>query len=358
MTLTRASALLLLAAPFLPAQRRLSIQDLVKFVQSSIQLKHPDRQVAQFLKQIKLDYQLEERIIEDLQGLGAGPQTLARLKELRAESLNLPLPPAEVKQAAAAPLAGPTSVEREKILAMVAEQAREYTRSLPDFICVQVTRRYFDPTGAESWNLADTITTRLSFVEGREEYKVVSINNRPVIGKSIEDIGGSTSTGEFGTMLKEIFDPYTQTRFEWERWGTLRGRRMHVFRYRVRQDRSKYSIVWDRREQIIAGYSGLLYTDRETNSIMRIVMDAENIPASFPVQETKTILDYDYQPIAEKEFLVPLRAEVRSRSGRLITRNIVEFRLYQKFGVETEILVDETLVPLSEDKFKEQPTKP
>src|SRR5204863_9529123 len=46
------------------------------------------------------------------------------------------------------------------------------------------------------------------------------------------------SAGEFGSMMKKIFEPETQTRFAWERWATLRGRRTHVDRKSTRLNSS------------------------------------------------------------------------------------------------------------------------
>lgn len=350
----RALLLLLASLPLLAQARRMSVEDLVKFVKSAVQLKQQDKQVASYIERIKLDYQLEERVIEDLQGLGAGPRTVAALKQLRADSLNLPQPPAPVAKAIVAPLAGPSSIEQERILDRVREQALQYTKSLPDFICVQVTRRYFDPAGAESWNLMDTVITRLSFFEGKENYKVVSVNNRPV-DLDWEKLGGTTSSGEFGSLLYEIFAPKSQAEIRWERWATLRGRRMHVFAYKLDVDKSPFSIRYVN-QSTASGSKGLLYCDRETNEIMRIVQEADGIEPGFPIQAVKRVLDYDYQEIANNTYLVPLRADIRSRAGKELTRNAVEFRLYQKFGVETDVIIPDTLDELPEDK--EQPAAP
>ena len=65
------------------------------------------------------------------------------------------------------------------ILAEITESARNYTKGLPNFICLQVTRRYGDNSGLEKFRLIDTIAERLSYNEQKEDYKVVSINGIP-----------------------------------------------------------------------------------------------------------------------------------------------------------------------------------
>jgi hypothetical protein len=54
--------------------------------------------------------------------------------------------------------------------------------------------------------------------------------------------------------------------------------------------------------------------------------------------------------------MLPLKAVVRMRHDRYLTKNEIEFRLYRKFSAEAEIKFDTiTPDPLPEDK--EQPPK-
>jgi hypothetical protein len=158
-------------------------------------------------------------------------------------------------------------------------------------------------------------------------------------------------------MLREVFEPGTETEFWWERWAKLRGRVVHVFGYRVRQARSKWHIVWQRELDFVPGYKGLIYIDKDVPVIYRITLDAETLPPSFPIQEAKTQLDYEYTDISGNEFLLPLRAEMRMREGRFLVRNNVEFRNYRKFGAEATITYD---IPeeLSGDAMKEESVQP
>ncbi len=346
-----------LCAGLLPAQVKLTVEQIFTFIRSSIQLKHEDRRVADYLKKVQLSQRLDERTIEELQGMGAGPRTVEALRALAAGSSGLPAPaPAVAKPEAAPAIPPPSAEEQERVLGEARDYALNYTRRLPDFLCVQVTRRYIDPSGLEFWQRQDVITERLSYSDGHEKYDVILINGQPVTHIKHEQLGGATSSGEFGSMLKEIFEPETGTEFGWERWATLRKRRMHVYAYRVPQSRSKYRITYANRDSIITGYRGLLYIDRDTNQVMRILLQAENLPPSFPIQQVALDLNYDYTDISGQKFLLPLKAELRSREGRLLVRNEVEFRMYRKFGTETSITFEPE--PIPEEATKEQPPAP
>lgn len=338
------------------AQRQMSVAQLANFIRSSVQMKNDDRQVADFLRNVKLTSRLDEGTIEDLQGMGAGPRTVAALKVLAAASASLgaPPPPPPPKPAPP-PIPAPDSIEQKRVLTEITDNALNYSKNLPNFLCTQVTRRHADNSGMETYRLLDTIQERLSYVDHKEDYQVVLINNRPVQNVSHQQLGGATSSGEFGSILFEIFSPESETQFEWERWATLRGRRMHVFNFRVPQNRSKYSIYHrDSGRQIIAGYHGLIYADRDSGMVMRIKLDCDSIPPDYPIQQVSLDLNYDFIKISDQEFVLPLKADLRSREGKFLVWNEVEFHLYRKFGSEATITFD-PVDAISDDQLKEQP---
>jgi hypothetical protein len=341
---------LLVCSAVWAAEMKMSVEQLRTFLKSSRQLNHPDRQVADFLRQVKLTERLDERTVEDLQGLGAGPKTVSALKSLSEASTGLPEAARPKVAAAPAPIPPPPDEEQGQILKDVTEYAMDYAKRLPNFICTQVTRRYMDPTGLEFFRLQDTITAKLTFFEQKEDYQVVLINNR-YVDTSLDRLGGATSTGEFGSMLKEVFDPASRTQFAWLRWATLRGKRMHVYQYRVAQANSKWSIVWEKSARVVPGYRGEIFVDRETLAIMRLTLEAEDIPFSFPIQQARTVLDYDWQEIAGQQYVVPLRASITMRASKLLSRNDVEFRAYKRFGAEAKITL--TPDPLPESQVNE-----
>ena len=338
------------------AQTKLTEEQLAGFVRSSIQLGHQDKKIAEFLRKSTLAERLQERTIVELEAAGAGPKTLEALRALQEASKHLPAASRPAPPPAPSAIPSPPATEWKRVLAEVSEYARNYTRRLPDFICTQVTRRYVDPTGMEFWQRQDVVTARLSYFDQKEDYKTILVNG-VMTDKPMDALGGATSTGEFGSMMKEIFDTETQADFRFERWATLRGKRAYVFSYRVAQPRSKWSIDYRRTLQITPAYRGLIYVDRDTLMVMRITLDAEDIPPSFPIQQASSVLDYDYVTISDHEYMVPLKAVMRLREGKLLAKNEVEFRMYRKFAAEATITFD-TPEPLPEEKTTEQPPKP
>jgi hypothetical protein len=344
-----AAALLLSVAA---CAQTISLDQLRSFIETSMKQKLTDKQVANYLKTVKLSQRLNDRTIEDWLALGIGPRTRAALDALRDESKDLAsarfVPPP-------APEPPPNSEEQGKIIDEAREYAVNYTKNLPNFLCTQVTRRKAAPAnrvdneGEPSWQTMDTLTIRLSYFEQKEDYKLIMVNNQMTTQK-YESLGGATSTGEFGSMLHEIFSPSTEARFEWDHWGTLRGRKMMVFRYQVEQAHSQWGLDYERKQHVYPGYHGLVYIDNDLHVIKRLTLEAENIPPGFPIRAAETILDYDFEDISGHDYLLPLKSQSNMSADGVLTRNDIEFRLYRKYSAEAEIKYDITPDPLPADQ--------
>lgn len=356
----RVVCVLFLIATIAFAQRAFTVAELTTFIKNTLKQRQDDKLVADYLlKHFKMKEHLEDKTVEELQGLGAGPRTTAALRKLSQESAGLPAapPPAPVQVAPApAPIPPPTSEEQAEILDQIRAYALNYSNNLPNFLCTQVTRRNIDPTGTgDHWRQVDTIQEQLSFFDHREKYVVVAVNGTMVANRDHEKLGGATSSGEFGSMLYDIFNPSTQTEFEWERWTTWHGRRTYVFSFMVRQDRSRYDIYHQPSDRhVVAAYRGSVYADMVTKNVMRIRMQCVDLPADFPIQDASQDLQYEIAKIADQPFLLPARSELDSRESRYLVKNVTTYHLYHKFETTDKITFEE----VTEDKPKEDPEKP
>jgi hypothetical protein len=352
MAKVRVLCLLALAAAAGMAQVRRSVEDLTGFVRQAIEQKASDKQVAAAVESIRLKYRLDASVVAELQRAGAGPKTVAALRHLSEISASLPPEPLHVTAVEFPP---PSADQQKNILAEVRENSLNYTDNLPNYLCTQVTKRRVDPSGSGNWRVADTILEHLTFFDHKESYKVIMVNDSPVT-KPLEhnQLGGATSSGEFGSILHSIFAPEIGTEFGWARWATLRKQRTMVFSfhtgvpmYSIRHQESK--------REITTRTHGEVLVDATTHMVMRISMETEGIPADFPIQSVSVLLDYDFGEISGKQYLLPLHSSVRSREGRMAAWNEVSYVSYRKFGTESNITFDSTDIP--EDKLKETPVK-
>jgi hypothetical protein len=339
----------------------LTLDQLMKFLTSSVELKMTDSDVAKFLVKTRLSERLDDVTIEKLLASGIGPKTLNALRTLRDQSESL----ATAKPVAAEPKVhlppAPNAVEQAAIMDEVREYALNYSKSLPNYLVTQVVRRYQAGAGARyarssepSWVQVDLLTIRLSYFDQKEEYKLIMHNNNPT-QEDFKNVGGATSTGEFGSMLRDIFEPRTHARFAWDGWARLRDQLVMAFSYSVEQANSQWGIEYEKKDHIVPAYSGRILLDKDTHVVLRVTLNADNIPATFPVRMATTILDYDYTDISGHQFLLPLKSETQMSADGVLSRNDTEFRLYRKYSAEAEIKYDITPEPLPADQTKETP---
>lgn len=364
-------------------QIEMNVDQLGQFVRSELALKqHTDKQIAAYLKKVKLTEKLPDKAIQDLEAQGAGPKTMAVLQELETQTASKKTPSADttfspgtapessgqqsapsVSMGVHQPIPPPNSVRQQEILDEIRQYAMNYTANLPNFVCLQVTRRYVDPNSTGSLHLIDTINTQLSYNQGSEQYRVVSVNGK-LMNIGMEDVGskvgGSISTGEFGSLMRSLFDTRSAAEFNWDHWGTLRGKRVAVFNYSIDSGHSDYHITYDNAQQIITAYRGLVYADEYTGVVSRITFEAVNIPKSFPVNAASERLDYDEVTINGNPYMCPLTAKVNMAAGLQKTQNDIEFRLYRKFGTESNVTYGALVnapAPLPENQTQEQPAE-
>jgi len=330
------------------AQRAITVNELVSFIKDSIHRKQDDRLLADYLlKRMKMKERLDDKTVEVLEGLGAGPRTVSALHKLSKESANLataaPAPPPPIASAAPPPPAPPSSQEQESILDEIRTNAINYSNNLPNFLCTQVTRRTADPTGTgEHWHQLDTIQEQLSFFDHHEKYVVTMVNGAPVTNRDHEKLGGATSEGEFGSMLYDIFNPETAADFHWEKWATWRGHRMHVYSFEVSRERSRYDIYHGPSDRhVVSAYKGLIYADAATKNVMRILMECVNLPLDFPIQAVTQELVYEIAKISDQPFLLPEKSELNSKENRYLVKNVISYHLYRKFSTDEKIIYDE-----------------
>ncbi len=236
----------------------------------------------------------------------------------------------------------PDLAEQKKILADASDYAFHHEQNLPNFLCTQTTRRFQDFSGSvqngqEDWRPLDIIVERLTYFEHREDYKVIEINGVPS-SREHSKLGGASSSGEFGSVMKAIFTPETDADFTWQTWFMLRGRRMHVYAYQVPVAKSDYHVmVPEQSKDLVTGYHGLVFIDDGKHFVHRITLHADGIPAGYPVQDISLMLDYEFTHIGDADYLLPLNFELRSRQGNARIKNDVDYDDYRKFTADSSV---------------------
>jgi hypothetical protein len=251
-----------------------------------------------------------------------------------------------------AALAQTPAPQPDRMLSSARSWALQYARTLPDFFCDEFIRRYWMDTDVQ----IDTLTVQLGFSQQKPMYRLVARNNRPT-QQTIESLNGAFSSGEFGSALFLAFDSASAAVFQPEPPERIRRRRVAVYSFAVPHASSRYRLQYGTQDTVVA-YHGRVYIDPESGRVLRLTMDVDP-PPDFPIQKTSTILDYDWRDIGGTQYLLPVRADVRTveriqQPGRPLEglsraplrerlmryHNIVEFRDYHKYAIESKLAFD------------------
>jgi hypothetical protein len=230
---------------------------------------------------------------------------------------------------------------RMPILEQARRHAAEFAEELPNFIVTQLVSRYVRTPENKDWQLEDRLEIELTYRSGKgEEFKLLRVNGKPAV-QSYVDIGGSTSTGEFGSMLNALFSPASKAEFKEIKRETFHGRPTVVYDFKIKKANSSSTISEAQsKKSIVAGYSGTIWIDTESARALRIEEAHDDIPAGFPVSLSENAVEYDWITIGGERYLLPVRAEVLLGLDvqKVYTRNVIEFSGYRKF--EAKIKVD------------------
>jgi len=352
-------------------QQSMTVEKLVSFVKSQLQFikekKGTDKELAKTLATIKLTEKLDSGVIEELQALGLGENSLRALQKLREQSQALAAPNLKF-MLPDEPEPPPTSLEQGAILDAVREYVAHYDSTLPDYICTEMEMRSIAPKpgthgtrpGSDpSYQAQDTITSSITYFDRHEKKKAILQGSRPLTTE-YTSLGGTTSEGDFGERLHSLFDPASEARFEWDHWATLRHRPTVVFSYHVEQSRSQLTVsVKDEHSEahMAPAYHGLVWIDVETRAVTKLAIHAEAFPPGFPVESVEETLDYRYTDIAGQQFLLPYYAEIVMNVADMLSKNDLAFLFYKKYSADSAISYDvpADTSPIPADQLKESP---
>ncbi len=246
--------------------------------------------------------------------------------------------------------------ETDEIITKARTKTLEAVEEMPDFVVKQQIQRSEAYAGTGNFRNLDRLVVAVSYrASGQEEYKVLSLNgaiqNDPQPKGSYEEAGGTSSTGEFVTVLATVFKPESETRFQYVDSDVIRGRKTFMVDFDIEKDKAKQQIVSSGATTVstIAGMRGRIWIDSENFRILRIDSEATQIPETFPVRSAKRLIDYDWTVIAGEKYLLPLISDVRltHRESKAVyeTRNLIRFKDYQKYGTDVTVVEEDNAPP-------------
>jgi VWFA-related protein len=232
----------------------------------------------------------------------------------------------------------PSADEMRQLISDTRDRALHYVESLPNFLCIEVTNRSYDPNSSGRWKLRDTVMELLRYSDKSETRTMIEIDGKPA-STAREGMRGTFSSGELGGVLRAVFSEKAKADFEWRETDTQGSNAVQVFNYHVEPKNSEFSVVGMNNLQVMVGFHGQVYIDAAAHNVRRITLIADEMPKDFPTHYTSIGVDYDYVSINDHDYLMPISAQLRLKQGRHeAVMNNIEFRNYRRFGSSMRIV--------------------
>jgi hypothetical protein len=239
--------------------------------------------------------------------------------------------------------AQPTMPEApQRALKTVTEFAHGYMDRLPNFTCTRTTRHLVASSVTKDWHLEATTAYELSYYERDEHYKLLSVDGVPrtkIPGKAKSE-GWIEMSGNFGWILRQLFDSRVHPHFEYQGMDSLNGKSVMVFSFRVSLAESRATsttcssfLLFSTCKEVVYAFHGSLFIDEQSRDIVRILNVPDNLPDNY-LQGPATV-DYARITVAGAEYLLPVSDRIETDRGKTLFRNDSTYSEYRKFTSES-----------------------
>jgi hypothetical protein len=177
---------------------------------------------------------------------------------------------------------------------------------LHDFVCTQTVDRYNRASADKRWDKIDTLQFDTAFVGDRELYALAGsqrFDSRPLAAFIAR---GAISNGQLALLARDVFVTSTAS-FTYRGETEQTGRPVYEFGYDVPASDSSYHLRVGSTDAVTA-FQGVFWIDRETLDLIRLEVQAYDIPDSLGLAEADTALDYSRVNIDGIDALLPRAA--------------------------------------------------
>jgi VWFA-related protein len=360
------------------AVKTVTLEQLQQTLQAAQTAHQSDDATAQQLSDFRLSARLVGNTLQHGIAVSPGPKTTQALHIIADASAFLD-PPSDQTQNKPAP----GGTEQSAIFAQTLHYAVHVVPTLPNFVATRVTEHYVDSMrGLESQEsqqrgglfLLGIHSAPISYRDGREtddpSLRTTSAHpdkkKHPGQPGNADPIGGLTSWGEFGPILKVVLGDSIKGKLTWARWQLEDSKPVAVFRFEVDRSTSHYGLSYccETSTESTAGafvqtkhpvtlrqigYHGFLEVDPEAGTILRITIEADLHPEDLILQASMMI-EYAPVKIADATYYCPTHSVSSSVSltqieshgelhpARRMLLNDVEFVDYHRFGSESTLI--------------------
>jgi hypothetical protein len=274
----------------------------------------PDAEVARQLSGLELTQKMSSAELKSLEQSVPGTESRWALVALADASEFLS--PAAADVLSQAP---PDLSEQRRMIALVVEYVGKTVPKLPDFYATRTTILFeglenWSPATARfhndsSWRQVGGSAVVVAYRDGKEVVDPREWGEHP----SHPEGPGMRIRGTFGPILSVVIFDAADGEMTWDRWERGSAGTLAVFRYRVPQERSHYSVGFrgrssdERDAEQATGYHGEAAIDPASGTILFLTVQAD-LPLGSPVLRSDIMVEYGPVEIGSKTYTCPVRS--------------------------------------------------
>jgi hypothetical protein len=227
--------------------------------------------------------------------------------------------------------------QQDPLIREAASAALDFTRTLPNYVCQEAVTHY--GPGASNLPAHGTVaptrpiesTAEVVYEDGKEDYRNITVGGKPSKDAIV------WSTGEFGTILVNLFKAGAAAQFRYLKDSRTGGFAAREYEFKVTHENSHWEVKFGPRSYT-PGYTGKVWIDPATARVLRIEMAARDFPVDFGADRVELSTDYGYVRLGGAEpYLLPVHSENVLCRQADCARNVIDFRNYKKFEGQSTI---------------------
>lgn len=216
---------------------------------------------------------------------------------------------------------------------------------LPDYTCLQTIERTTRTGLGRKPRLLDTVRIEVALVNGNELFAWPGSGKFTDTGISDLVTGGAIGNGNFALHAKSLFQSTVAT-FTYEGMHVREGHLLRKWNYVVPQILSGYTLRVTGAGEAIVGYHGSIWADANTLDLVRLEVEADDIPPVLRIATARDSVEYARVSIGSERFLLPSMSELEmvdiTGSASL---NRTRFTRCRQYSGESRLVFDEPEEP-------------
>jgi hypothetical protein len=222
------------------------------------------------------------------------------------------------------------------LLARIKQHMEQVLTRQPNYTCLETIERSRRSGRGRKFQLVDALHLEVAVVEGKELFSWPG--EREFKERDLRELAptGAIGNGSFALHARSVFlssSPLITYAGEEQ----MDGRTVARYDYSVPQFRSGYRLTMGNLSGI-TGYRGSFWSDRETFDLMRLDVEAVDIPPVLPLRSARDSMRYERVPIGETTFLLPKSSEmVMEDFGGGASRNAIHFSRCRQYAGESTL---------------------